>query len=96
MLEVGDQVAGYGTITQTDPTSGQPFTFGVLNLVRVESGKGAARWGTFDDPEGKFLEVCRTLLAEQARLQEALTPHLAISARSVAEGVPVSCMFRQT
>jgi predicted SnoaL-like aldol condensation-catalyzing enzyme len=69
MLEVGDQVAGYATLTQTDPTTGQPFSFGILDLVRVESGKVAARWGTFEDPKGTFLDVRRKLLSEQARRQ---------------------------
>jgi predicted SnoaL-like aldol condensation-catalyzing enzyme len=66
MLEVGDQVAGYLTVTQTDPTTGQPFSFGILDMVRVEGGKVAARWGAFDDPEGKVQEVRRKLLQRQA------------------------------
>ena len=69
ILEVGDQVIGYSTITQTDPTTGQPFSFHILDLVRVESGKVAARWGTFDDPEGRFLKIRRAILAEEARQQ---------------------------
>ncbi len=69
MLEVGDQVAGYATLTQTDPTTGQPFSFNILDLVRVESGKAAARWGTFEDPEGGFLKIRRAILTEEARQQ---------------------------
>ena len=61
MLEVGDQVAGYMTTSQTDPTTGQPFSFGVLDIVRVEGGKVAARWDAFDDPEGKLQEARRKL-----------------------------------
>ncbi len=63
MLEVGDQVAGYVTVTQTDPATGQPYSFGLLDLVRLESGKIAARWVAWDDPEGKFVELRRTLQA---------------------------------
>ncbi len=63
MLEVGDQVAGYVTVTQTDPATGQPYSFGLLDLVRLESGKIAARWVALDDPEGKFVELRRTLQA---------------------------------
>lgn len=69
MLEVGDQVVVYLTITQTDPTTGQPFSFGSIDLVRVESGKVAARWEAWDDPEGKLQEVRSKLLSGQARLQ---------------------------
>jgi predicted SnoaL-like aldol condensation-catalyzing enzyme len=69
MLEVGDQVIGYATVTQTDPTTGQPFSFNILDLVRVESGKAAARWSTFDDPEGQFLKIRRAILAKEARQQ---------------------------
>jgi len=69
MLEVGDQVVSYLTVTQTDPTTGQPFSVGILDLVRVEGGKVAARWDAFDDPEGKLEKVRRTILPEQARLQ---------------------------
>ena len=63
MLEVRDQVAGYVTVTQTDPATGQPYSFGLLDLVRLESGKIAARWVALDDPEGKFVELRRTLQA---------------------------------
>ena len=66
MLEVGDQVAAYLTTTQTDPTTGKPFSIGILDMIRVEGGKVAARWGAFDDPEGKLQEVRRKLLERQA------------------------------
>ena len=69
LLEVGDQVVSYLTVTQTDPTTGQPFSVGILDLVRVESGKVAARWDAFDDPEGKLQKVRRKLLHRQVRLQ---------------------------
>jgi len=66
MLEVGDQIAGYVTATQTDPTTGQPFSIGLIDMSRVEDGKVAERWVAFDDPEGKLEEVKRKLTQRQA------------------------------
>jgi predicted SnoaL-like aldol condensation-catalyzing enzyme len=66
MLEVGEQIAGYVTATQTDPTTGQPFSIGLIDMSRVEDGKVAERWVAFDDPEGKLEEVKRKLTQRQA------------------------------
>jgi predicted SnoaL-like aldol condensation-catalyzing enzyme len=60
MHEIGDLVTGYLTSSATDPRTGESFTVGLLDTIRLDGGKVAERWVALDDPEGKI----RTVVSE--------------------------------
>lgn len=54
---------------QMTPMTGESFSVGLLDVIRLEDGKVAERWVAFDDPEGKIQEFKRKLAQRQAQRQ---------------------------